>query len=78
MGTQYYAVLAARFLMTSSAHNIKQCSIFLIPVIVESYMVPPAFTEVGQLVFQGVLQHLEHNTDHHTQPPITKYQSLQR
>ena len=38
---------------------------------VNIYMVPPAFTEVGQLVLQGVLQQFKHNTEDETQPVVT-------
>ena len=41
-----------------------------------SYMVPPALAEVGQLVFQGVLQHLKHDAQNCAQPPVPQYQGL--
>ena len=33
-------------------------------------MIPPTLAEVGQLMFQGVLQELEHNRDDGCEPPI--------
>jgi len=40
-------------------------------------MVPPAFTEVWQLMFECVLNHFKHDTEHGAQPPVTYYQRLQ-
>ena len=36
-----------------------------------TYMVPPAFTEVWQLMFQSVLQDLKHNAEHPAEPVVT-------
>jgi len=41
-------------------------------------MVPPAFAEVWQLMFQGVFNHFKHDADHSAQPPVAKYQCLQQ
>ena len=39
-------------------------------------MVPPALVEVGQLVLERVLHHLEHEREHHAEPPVAHHQSL--
>lgn len=39
-------------------------------------MIPPALAEVGQLMFKRVFHHLKHQTDHHTEPPVSDYQCL--
>lgn len=39
-------------------------------------MVPPALGEVGQLVFEAVLQELKHHADDHTHPPVPDHQRL--
>jgi len=40
-------------------------------------MIPPAFTEVWQLMFQCVFNHFKHDTDDSAQPPVTQDQRLQ-
>lgn len=41
-----------------------------------THMIPPALREVGQLVFEAVLQELKHHTDDHTHPPVPDHQRL--
>jgi hypothetical protein len=36
-----------------------------------TYMIPPAFTEVGKLVLQCVLENFKHNRYNGTQPPVS-------
>ena len=42
----------------------------------QTYMIPPAFTEIGQLMLQGVFQDFKENTYYSYQPVITKNESL--
>lgn len=42
----------------------------------DTYMIPPAFREVGQLMLQAVFQELEHHTDDHAHPPVADHQGL--
>ena len=37
-----------------------------------AYMIPPAFREVGELMFQRVLQDLKQHTQHSAQPIVTQ------
>ena len=41
-----------------------------------SYMVPPAFTEVWQLMLQCIFKNFEHYRYHHAQPIISQHQCL--
>lgn len=41
-----------------------------------TYMIPPALTEVWELVLQSVLKDLKHNAEHCAQPPVPQDQSL--
>lgn len=41
-----------------------------------TYMIPPALTEVRELVLQSVLKDLKHDAEHRAQPPVPQDQSL--
>lgn len=41
-----------------------------------TYVIPPAFGKVGQLVLQAVLQELKHDTNDHAHPPVPNHQRL--
>ena len=36
-----------------------------------THVIPPAFAEIGKLVFQCVLEYFKHNRYNSTQPPIS-------
>ncbi|GAU97854.1 hypothetical protein RvY_09083 [Ramazzottius varieornatus] len=60
----------------------KKCKVAVTPSVKAmcdkvSYMIPPALAEVRQLVFQRVLQQLEHNANHSAQPPVAQNERLQ-
>ncbi len=43
----------------------------LVEYLKKTYMIPPAFTEVGKLVLQCVLENFKHNGYNGTQPPVS-------
>lgn len=40
-------------------------------------MIPPTFTEIGQLMFKSILEYFKHDADHSAQPPIANDQRFE-
>lgn len=41
-----------------------------------AYMIPPALAEIGQLMFECVLQQLKHDANDSAEPPVANDQRL--